>query len=359
MPPRRRNPAAGASSASAAAASGAASKSGARLSKLAKENGITAEEEAEIREAFSLFAEPMEGEKEGVMPIGEVRRALIALGIPPTSRAQLAEFTAALDPEDEGFATYEGFVGICALQLHARRDRHGHGHGRGGAAAAEEEEEDEAHRAELDEAYALFVGGRGRGPDAPAITLADLRRVAALLQLDEESQQKLQGGGGGGGQNSIGGLLSGSSKAGRAGKGDVPTVVTDELLRDMILEANDGAGVGKGVTKDQFDRVMRRAGVWRLLGGSNQALPTATTSNPVPRFVRWKLSEHGDAGDVSQLPRRIFWSGGVLDEDTPPLDRRQRKKNDGSSRPGIGPKGRKERRGRAKGMATRHENRGG
>ncbi|KAL2179139.1 uncharacterized protein P884DRAFT_321842 [Thermothelomyces heterothallicus CBS 202.75] len=252
MPPRRRNPAAGASS--AAAASSPASKSGARLSKLAKENDITAEEEAEIREAFSLFAEPMEGEKEGVMPIGEVRRALIALGIPPTSPAQLAEFTAALDPEDEGFATYEGFVGICALQLHARRDSDGYGgyYGGGGGGGAEE-----AHRAELDEAYALFVGDR-RGPDAPAITLADLKRVAALLQLDEESQQKQHGAGG---RDGIGGLLTGSK--GKAGKGDVPTVVTEELLRDMILEANDGAGVGKGVSKDQFDRVMRRAGVWR------------------------------------------------------------------------------------------------
>ncbi|KAL2151836.1 hypothetical protein VTH82DRAFT_5020 [Thermothelomyces myriococcoides] len=186
MPPRRRNPAAGASS--AAAASSPAPKSGTRLSKLAKENGITAEEEAEIREAFSLFAEPMEGEKEGVMPIGEVRRALIALGIPPTSPAQLAEFTAALDPEDEGFATYEGFVGICALQLHARRDNDNYDGGNDAAEAA--------HRAELDEAYSLFVGDRG--PDAPAITLADLKRVAALLQLDEESQQKFQGGGGGG-----------------------------------------------------------------------------------------------------------------------------------------------------------------
>ncbi|AEO56208.1 hypothetical protein MYCTH_2300863 [Thermothelomyces thermophilus ATCC 42464] len=251
MPPRRRNPAAGASS--AAAASSPASKSGARLSKLAKENDITAEEEAEIREAFSLFAEPMEGEKEGVMPIGEVRRALIALGIPPTSPAQLAEFTAALDPEDEGFATYEGFVGICALQLHARRDNDGYG-GYGGDGA------EEAHRAELDEAYALFVGDR-RGPDAPAITLADLKRVAALLQLDEESQQKQQQQQVGGRGDSIGGLLTGSK--GKAGKGDVPTVVTEELLRDMILEANDGAGVGKGVSKDQFDRVMRRAGVWR------------------------------------------------------------------------------------------------
>ncbi len=39
--------------------------------------------------------------------------------------------------------------------------------------------------------------------------------------------------------------------------------VEDELLRDMILEANGGAGVGRGVEKDEFEAVMRRAGVWR------------------------------------------------------------------------------------------------
>jgi len=39
--------------------------------------------------------------------------------------------------------------------------------------------------------------------------------------------------------------------------------VGEELLRDMILEANGGAGVGRGVKKDEFDGVMRRAGVWR------------------------------------------------------------------------------------------------
>jgi hydroxyacylglutathione hydrolase len=39
--------------------------------------------------------------------------------------------------------------------------------------------------------------------------------------------------------------------------------VSDDLLRDMILEANRGAGIGEGVGKDEFAGVMRRAGVWR------------------------------------------------------------------------------------------------
>ncbi|KAK4153133.1 hypothetical protein C8A00DRAFT_34140 [Chaetomidium leptoderma] len=219
MPPRRRPPAPGASSA-AAAASTSKPATGARPSKLAKEHSITAQEESEIREAFSLFAEPMEGEKEGIMPIGDVRRALIALGLPAASPAQLTDFTTALDPEDEGFTSYPAFVSICALQIHARR----------------QDESEEAHQAELDEAYSLFSSAGD--PDAAAITLADLKRVAALLKLDQKQQQQ-------------------------QGKGGEGVVVTEELLRDMILEANGGAGVGRGVRKGEFDGVMKRAGVWR------------------------------------------------------------------------------------------------
>ncbi|KAM7204320.1 hypothetical protein V8F33_001622 [Rhypophila sp. PSN 637] len=180
-----------------------------RQSKLAKEHGITAQEEAEIREAFGLFSEPMDGEKEGVIPIGDVRRAMIALGIPPRDKEELAEFTSILDPEDEGFATYPSFVAICAIKLQDR------------------DTGDEAHAEEVDEAFSLFTGQRrssGSSSQPQVITLAHLKRVAAVLK--EEN-------------------------------------VSEELLRDMILEANGGAGVGRGVRKDEFDNVMRRAGVWR------------------------------------------------------------------------------------------------
>lgn len=100
---------------------------------------------------------------------------------------------------------------------------------------------------EVDEAFALFVGRsveeierlyndneededeedeytQEQGKEKPVITLAHLKRVATILK--EES-------------------------------------VTEELLRDMILEANGGGGVGKGVRREEFDGVMRRAGVWR------------------------------------------------------------------------------------------------
>jgi hypothetical protein len=52
-----------------------------RLSKLAKENGITNEQEFEIREAFSLFAVKVDpefkNEKEGVLKTDDVRRCLM------------------------------------------------------------------------------------------------------------------------------------------------------------------------------------------------------------------------------------------------------------------------------------------
>lgn len=78
QPPKRR----GAASGSASAQS---QPKKARLSKLAKENDITAEEESEIKEAFRLFAiteitsdnEEYASEKEGVMKTPDVRRALM------------------------------------------------------------------------------------------------------------------------------------------------------------------------------------------------------------------------------------------------------------------------------------------
>ncbi|KAK8101762.1 hypothetical protein PG999_012136 [Apiospora kogelbergensis] len=181
-----------------------------RQSKLAKEHSITAREEAEIKEAFALFSEPMDGEKEGVIPTSDVRRAMVALNLTPT-KPELREFLSILDPDDEGHAAYEPFVAICALKLHARDD-----------------ETDETHAAEVDEAFRLFVGGSAGAAAAedegpPTLTLGHLKRVARTLKQD----------------------------------------VDDQLLKDMILEANGGAGVGRGVGRAEFEEVMRRAGVWK------------------------------------------------------------------------------------------------
>ena len=91
--------------------------------------------------------------------------------------------------------------------------------------------ESEAHRAEVDEAFRLFAGaGVGASDSSSAddtatatLTLAHLKRVAMTLKQD----------------------------------------VDEALLRDMILEANGGAGVGRGVSRAEFDQVMRRAGAWK------------------------------------------------------------------------------------------------
>lgn len=125
---------------------------------------------------------------------------LRALDIPPSAE-ELEEFVSILDPEEEGFAIYASFVAICALKLHNRTRT------------------SDGHAQEVEEAFTLFTKGGGENK----ITIATLKRVARALKEDVE----------------------------------------EDLLRDMILEANGGAGVGKGVEKDEFEGIMRRAGIWR------------------------------------------------------------------------------------------------
>jgi len=80
------------------------------------------------------------------------------------------------------------------------------------------ERNSEASKKEVEDAFKLFASG---GEDR--ITLGMLKRVAKLLKED----------------------------------------VNEEVLQDMILEANGGAGVGRGVGKEEFQSVLRRAGIWR------------------------------------------------------------------------------------------------
>lgn len=132
-----------------------------------------------------------------------------ALDVPPKDKHELAEFTSILDPEDEGYTNLPSFVAICALKLHAR----------------DADQSEQRHTLEVDGAFGLFTGTDAAtgAPQSSAITMAHLRRVAAVLKED----------------------------------------VDEDLLRDMILEANGGAGVGRGVRKGEFERVMVRAGVWK------------------------------------------------------------------------------------------------
>ncbi|GBF60657.1 caltractin [Trichophyton mentagrophytes] len=154
-----------------------------RLSKLAKENNITSEEEAEIREAFHLFAvtdnEEYASEKEGVIATRDVRRALIALGLAPTDNAELRSIISAVDPAGEGFVIYEHFLSVAALKLHNRSE--------------------------------------------DSIS-AEVEHAAVAKSLKED--------------------------------------VSEELMKDMIREANGGDGIQSGVTIEQFKDVMKRAGVF-------------------------------------------------------------------------------------------------
>ncbi|KAK2804293.1 hypothetical protein FQN51_002384 [Onygenales sp. PD_10] len=192
MPPKRR---------AAPSTTAAPRERKARQSKLAKENDITAAEEAEIKEAFHLFSttgnEEYASEKEGVIKTEDVRRALIALGLPPTSPNELSSILSSIDPSSTGYVTYEPFLSVCALKLHNRSE--------------------DAMAAEVEHAYRLFTRGRG-GP----ILVSHLRKVARDLKED----------------------------------------VSEELLRDMIREANGGAGVSRGVSVEEFRGVMERAGVF-------------------------------------------------------------------------------------------------
>ncbi|KAI9375238.1 hypothetical protein BJX61DRAFT_540013 [Aspergillus egyptiacus] len=173
----------------------------ARQSKLAKENDISGEEEAEIKEVFHIFAEPNDDfpqEKEGVIPREDVRKALVALGLPPADSKELQSILSAIDPTATGYVPYGPFLSIAAAKLRSRSD--------------------EAMSEEVDAAFRLFT----RGTDGP-ITLGHLRRIARELKEDS---------------------------------------VSDVLLRDMILEANGGGSVERGVNLEEFREIMLRAGVF-------------------------------------------------------------------------------------------------
>lgn len=170
-----------------------------RRSKLAKENDITPEEEAEIQEAFALFAVEHEDSdsKQGAISRQDVRRCLIALNTPPNDQAELREILDTVDPENSGWVSYEHFIAVAALKLHAKH------------------EDPEALSEEVMKAYSLFTKGQER-----EITLNDLRRIAKELRED----------------------------------------VPDNVLKDMIREAT-GGGLGT-VGMDEFEGVMKRAGVF-------------------------------------------------------------------------------------------------
>lgn len=123
-----------------------------------------------------------------------------ALGI-KLFQDQLPDIIETLDPASSGFVTYLHFLSYAALHLQTDGDN------------------DEYQSRELQQAYNLFTANTA-GP----ITLAHLRRIARLLKED----------------------------------------VSEQVLKDMLVEANGESREGwrKGVKIEEFEGVMRRAGVF-------------------------------------------------------------------------------------------------
>jgi Ca2+-binding EF-hand superfamily protein len=134
-------------------------------------------------------------------------------------KSELPSILSTIDPINTGFVEFVPFLSYAAIAIHSKNED-----------AAEEDEDDEdddryqqeSNIEEVKAAFTLFTHG-GPGP----ITLAHLRRVAKEL------------------------------------KEDVP----DDVLRDMIREANGGVkekgkarDVG-GVGLEEFESVMKRAGL--------------------------------------------------------------------------------------------------
>ncbi|KAK0776687.1 Nucleosomal histone H3-Lys79 methylase [Friedmanniomyces endolithicus] len=198
MPPKRKQPPASTRGAPKPPAAAPPTK---RRSKLAKEHNLTPDQEAEIAEAFSLFSAP-DDTAHGGIATSEIRRCLVALNAPPANQAEMNEILATVDPERTGRVGYEYFVAVAALKMQARQ---------AGGGGGEEREREEVGRA-----FRLFTLGREEG----VIGLGDLRRVAR--ELREE--------------------------------------VPEAVLEDMVREAT-GGGLG-GVGREEFEGVMRRAGVF-------------------------------------------------------------------------------------------------
>ncbi|KAK8157312.1 EF-hand superfamily Ca2+-modulated protein [Phyllosticta citrichinensis] len=200
-----------------------------RRSALARQHSLSAAQDTLIREAFSLFSlshpsySPGSTQNMGVLRRGDVRRCLTALGY-NLSSGDAAEALDMLDPAAEGFVPFTAFYGYAAVLMHEREAQGGDGDGDDDDAEYNEGDgEGAVNRREVREAYRLFKGaGQAQGP----ITVADLKRVARELRED----------------------------------------VDDDTLWDMVLEANGEArgkaGVAKGVTLEEFESVMRRAGVF-------------------------------------------------------------------------------------------------
>lgn len=126
------------------------------------------------------------------------------MNLPPSDSSELHSILSAVDPTRTGYVPYAPFLSVAAAKLRSRDD--------------DGDDDGDTRVADAAAAFQLFT----RGSNGP-ITFSHLRRIARELKEDG---------------------------------------VGEDLLRDMILEANGGAGVHEGVSLEQFRDVMVRAGVF-------------------------------------------------------------------------------------------------
>jgi Ca2+-binding EF-hand superfamily protein len=109
----------------------------------------------------------------------------------------MKEIIETLDPESEGYVTYPHFLALCAIQLKNKTN--------------------DSRAKDVDRAFQLFLPSGGE----QILRIQDLRAVAKVLKED----------------------------------------VSEDLMKAMILEANGGRGISAGVSKAEFQDIVKRAGV--------------------------------------------------------------------------------------------------
>ncbi|KAF3157998.1 hypothetical protein TWF788_005094 [Orbilia oligospora] len=139
MPPKKRTPA------------GPPPKKKPRV-KLAQNLSLTAEEEKEVRAAFGYFTDPEELGNDVILS-KNLKKVFSALGF-SLSTGEVRDILRSIDPDDEGFITYELFLEVAAMKI-----------------------KDRDKKEEVEKAFSLFTGGDDEGP----ITLQHLRKVAKVL----------------------------------------------------------------------------------------------------------------------------------------------------------------------------------
>lgn len=186
-----------------AAATSKASRSApkGRRSKLAKDNDLSAEDEREIQEAWAIYRDDSIGGYEDEKE-----------GVIPTSKVKMVMKALGIEPKSQ--QDMDEYVEILDPESEGYVT---YAHFVELAAIQINNKSDETRDEEVEKAFKLFTSG-GERP----ITFHDLRRIAGLLNQD----------------------------------------ISDDVLKAMIIEANDGHNVGSGVDMEQFREVMSKAGVF-------------------------------------------------------------------------------------------------